>query len=199
MALGQKGNTMATVTPPPPKVSASVVFAGIGKAKMRVDANYERDGHYYLRIDGIKLDKNRKEEVFMAIEKTVLKVVSVEPGMNPHKVGEAVCHMMMLKHDSFLGNVKAMIAHVLNIQPEQITEEDAVKICSVDQPLTGFIIECQNRTIMTKAGKPFTVINYKRALTPAETLVALDPVVVANFFPNQILEQLAAAEAPAAA
>lgn len=174
----------------------SQIFANITSAKMRLDANYEKEGHYLERIDKIKLDKNRKGEAFLAVEKTVVKIIAPPPaGKEGHKVGEAICHMLMVRHDSFLGNVKSMIAAIMELKPEDIKPEDAVAICAADQPLTGMVVECQNRGIMTKENKPFTAINYKREVPPIELLSGvLDAEAIRLYFPNEILNKLMAAQ-----
>ncbi len=145
------------------------LFAGISEAKARLDANYERPGHYYLRIDALKIGRSRRGDDFMAVEKTVIHVLDDDEG-KAHKPGESVTHMMMAKHDSFLGNVKAMVAKLLDCSVDSVTPDACVMICGDDQPLSGMVIECKNRNIMTRADKPFTVINYIREV-PALELV----------------------------
>ena len=38
---------------------AQGVFKGLKAAKATMDSNWEREGHYYSRIDRVKLDQNR--------------------------------------------------------------------------------------------------------------------------------------------
>ncbi len=182
-------------------LNAMDIFKNISSAKMTMDGNYEREGRYLWRIDAVKMDKNRKGDTFLAVEKTCIKVLSApeavpnpDPKKRPHAEGEAVCHMMMAKHDSFLGNVKSMIAHILEMRPEDITAEDAASLCAPEQLLTGMIVETNNRTQLTKAKTEFTVVNYIRRYKATEALSALSANAIAAYFPNNALQKLAAYE-----
>lgn len=178
-------------------ISANVssIFAnaikGIGDAKMRIGANYIRPGHYMLRMDGIKIDETRNKVAFMAVETTVVKVLDDDQGKG-HRVGEAVCHWMKVVDDNFLPNLKAMIAHIMDMKPEEIAQEHAMLICAADQPLTGSVIEVNARQIMTRQNKPFTEVNYKREVPPAEALTVLDAEAQRIYFPNEFLAKAAA-------
>lgn len=169
------------------------IFAGISDAKARTDANYERPGHYIELINRVKADRSRKGEDFVAIEKSILAVLDDDEGRG-HRIGDEVTHMLMAKHDSFLGNIKAMIAAVFGVPAEQVQESDAVEICSEDQPMAGAVVECVNRNQVTRRGTDFTIINYKRALTVADIRAKLDPKVIARYFPGDVLERMEAAE-----
>jgi hypothetical protein len=169
------------------------IFAGISDAKARTDANYERPGNYIELIRRVKADRSRKGEDFVAIEKTVLAVLDDDEGRG-HRVGDEVTHMLMAKHDSFLGNIKAMISAVFNVPTDQVSESDAVEVCADNQPMSGAVVECANRNQVTRRGTDFTIINYKRSLTVAEIRQRLDPAVLARYFPGDVLDRMEAAE-----
>lgn len=169
------------------------IFAGISAAKARADANYELPGHYIELIRRVKADRSRKGEDFVAVEKTILAVLDDDEGRG-HRIGDEVTHMLMAKHDSFLGNIKAMIAATFGVPAEQVQEADAVEICGDSQPMAGAVVECVNRNQVTRRGTDFTIINYKRALTVADIRAKLDPQVLARFFPGDVLERMEAAE-----
>ncbi len=177
-------------------IDVDAIFGNIKDAKMRVGANYVKEGHFLLRMDAVKIDKKRNGVIFMAVEMTVLKVLD---GSTNHKVGEAVCHWLDTTKDSFLGNVKSMIAHIMDMKPEDITKEHAVLICGPDQPMTGNVVEVQAKQIMTKANKPFTEVNYRREVPPAEALTMLDSEVQRLYFPNDMLQKAAQFNAEQAA
>lgn len=176
------------------------IFKGLGAAKARLDANYERAGHYYMRIDKCKTGETRKKEEFFAIEKTVVHVLDDAEGKG-HRVGEGATHMMMAKHDSFLGNVKSALAGILGMNPADVDEETAMQVCDEDQPLAMTVVECKNRNIvLKKSGGDFTSITYVREVPPAELLEILSAEHKKAFFPNNFLENVVAQlEANAAA
>lgn len=172
-------------------IDTSSLFAGIEEAQERRDANYERPGHYIERIDNIKADRSRKGEEFLAIEKTVLHVLDDDNGEG-HRVGQQVTHMLMKKHDSFLGNVKSFVANTLGSSPDEVKLDVCVTICAEDQPLSGIIIECQNRNQVTKKGTDFTIINYLGEV-PVERLRRLMPAeALERHFPDGALDRMEA-------
>jgi len=56
------------------------VFGGITEAKSMLQTSYMKPGHYYMVVRKIKLDKNRKKKIFVAIEATVLHVLDGDNG-----------------------------------------------------------------------------------------------------------------------
>lgn len=175
------------------------IFKGLKEANMSLDSNYERPGHYWLLIDKCKSGTSRKKEDFCAIEKTCVKVFDDDGGAG-HNVGESVTHMIMMKHDSALGNIKQFIAGTMDLDANDIDVDAAEMIFQGedekehDQPLAGTVVECRNRNIKTKAGNDFTTITYVRAVPAQELLESLDEAVIDRFFPNNVLAELAAAE-----
>jgi hypothetical protein len=169
------------------------IFDGMGEAKSRIDGNYVIPSHFLGRINRVKTGKNRKDEGFFVVEMTVIhdcEPDKYERGNYGHAVGEEVSHMMMSKHDSFLGNVKGFIGSTLDMPDEEIGEEEAMAVCAEDQPLAGTIIEVAARNTKTRAGNDFTVVNYKGEV-PKEDMFAVWETMgddgaerQARFFPN---------------
>lgn len=176
-----------------PVIAGKSIFKGLKDAKPSVDGNYERIGKYLERIDRIKVDNSRKGDAFVAVEKTVVRVLDDAQGQG-HKVGEQVTHMMMPKHDSFLGNIKGMLASLLEMKPEEIGEEAAEMVCDEKQPLAGMLIECHNHIITTKKGAPFTVIHYLHEVKPPQALQTLTADEITRFFPGEYLQKIAAGQ-----
>lgn len=168
------------------------MFSGIEKVKARIDANYIRPGHYLARIDVVKADKTRKQDGFVAIEMTILHVIDNDNDKG-HSVGENVSHLLMQKHDAFLGNMKSFVANVFGMMPEEITEQHCTLVCSTPCPLTGTVVEFTARNITTRLGSDFTAINYRREVPAAECIATLSPQVQILYFPNNLLQNLDAA------
>lgn len=169
---------------------AKGLFTGIDKAKERIDSNWERVGHYISRIDRMKVDKNRKGQIGVFVEKTVLLVLDDAEG-DGHRVGESITHAIWKHHDSFLGNVKHLVSRVLAVNPSTVTEDMVFQLVGDDQPLAGTVVENRNRLTTTKANKPFTVINYEREVPALELVDLLDDQQQEFFFPDGGLKKLA--------
>ena len=140
------------------------IFDGMGSAKSCMDSNYVIPSHALARINKCKIGKNRKDEGFFVVEMTIVhncEPDKYERGKYGHQPGEEVSHMLMSKHDSFLGNVKGFISNTLDMEDEGIGEDEALAVAAEDQPLAGTVIEFVARNVVTKAGNDFTVVNYK--------------------------------------
>lgn len=181
-------------------LSAANLFKGIQDAKARIDANYIRPCHILLRIDACKIGETRKGDGFFVVEGTVIEdLVPDEFGDHyGHRMGENVSHMMMAKHDSFLSNVKAFIKVVTGVPEEDIEPSHAEEICADDQPLQFTVIEVVARETTTRENRPFTVVNYKGEVSPADLLERWSKredgeELKERFFPGGLLEKLAPA------
>lgn len=178
------------------------IFDGMGSAKSRMDSNYVIPSHFLALITRCKIGKNRKDEGFFVVEMQVIH--NCEPDKYErmkygHQPGEEVSHMMMSKHDSFLGNVKGFISNTLDMPDDDIGEEEALTVSGDDQPLAGTVIEVVARNTVTKAGNDFTVVNYKGEVSMDQILdifAALDDGAarLARFFPGHATEPVEASE-----
>lgn len=175
------------------------IFSGIRKASASLDSNYEKPGHYLELITGCKTGETREGKDFAVVEKIVVHVIDNNDGLG-HRVGESISHMMT-QGDSFLGNIKAFIVNVLEVDDEEIDEETLdtifgdVKDHDHGQPLAGTVVEVSSRNILTKVKKKdFTKVTYKRPVPASELLEILDAKVIERFFPENVLEALAKKE-----
>lgn len=164
-------------------------------AKARVDSNWIRPGHYLMRIDRVKLDQNRKDETMMFIEMTPVHVYDNDDGAG-HRVGEAVSHGLMKKHDAFLGNVKAFLAAAMGCPAEEIGEDEILAVLDDDEGvLNGTVVEVFAKEIVTKANRPFTSVKYRREVPALELLEILSEETQKLYFPDDELQKIAAADA----
>jgi len=175
------------------------LFTGIENAKPSFDAKYIMPGHYLCRIDRIKADRTRKGDDFLAVEMTVLHTfddgdVNEKAGGRAawHRPGESVSQLFLAKHDTFKGNVKAMVANLTGCHESEVTEADCQRICSEEQVLSGMIAEIKARTIITKAGQEFTKVSYVREFPAAELQDVLDEKILDTYFPGDTLANMIA-------
>lgn len=193
---------------------AAQLFGGIDSARTSFDSNYMRAGHYLCRIDRIKASTNQGGEPFLATEMTILHCFSdheaVQVGVLAHAAGEQVTDMKMKKHQSFLGNVRAMIAGLEGMTVEELQQQLGregknvemymIEVCGAQQPYAGTFVEVYARQIMTRPkpgvpnGTPFTKITYKREVRPSELPGFMPPELLQSFFPGDMLQQLIAQE-----
>ena len=132
-----------------------VSFAGVEAAKANQGGNYVKPSDMLCRIDKVKEGESRKGDAFIVIEMTVFHMFEGE-----HVVGENVAHMMMQKHDSFLGNWKSFVMGVASCPETDVTEEQSGIIVGETQPFSGDVVRVKARNIQTQAGNDFTVVNY---------------------------------------
>lgn len=192
VATGGASAAPSSNTRPSPTVAD--IFGGIEGAKASFAANYVRPGHYFNRIDRLKVDKTRKGVSFLAIEMTVIAVLD-NPEAKAQRVGENVTHMLTADKDSFLGNVKAFVANVLSCSADEVTPEHCKALTDeTTQPLKGMVVEVVANTITTRAGKPFTRVAYRREVPATELLQVLDEVTKRKHWAAGALEALAEAE-----
>jgi hypothetical protein len=161
------------------------LFEGIKDAKASRGANYVRAGNYLVVINRVKLDKTRKNIAFVAIEMTNLVTLSEDPADKPHRPGEHMSHLLMSDKDSWLGNFKAFISNVMGVPEDEVDEAACEQVTGKDQPLAGLIVEMQNKIIETKEKKPFTLVNYVRALEPEEAKSLIPAEVLDKFLTKE--------------
>jgi hypothetical protein len=173
-----------------PPVQAGAVFGGLATAKPKMGSNYDRPGLYWFRINKVKLDTNRKNEVNFVVEKTVVRVLDDDAGRG-HRLGEDTVAISNAKHDSFQGNVKQFLSAAFpDVPPEQIDASMAEQICGPQQPMTGMVLEMAAKQIATKSGGVFTDKTYRRVVPVQELLAVLSPQEQAAFFPNNALQRM---------
>lgn len=173
------------------------MFEGIGDPKVKAsrDSNYFKRGHYLVRIDKVKADQTRQGRQFLAIETTIIHTFKDGDGQDLqgnleqgdqqwHTPGDTPSQLLMADQDTFLPNVKAFVAQVTGTPEGQITSEVCNEMTAEDNPLGGLVAEVQNRLITTKAGNPFTRINWVREWAPSEFVQVADQKMLDELFPN---------------
>jgi len=175
-------------------VDVQAIFSGLGNAKSRIAANYVRPGRYWAKINRCKAGQNRNGDSFVAIEMTTLLVIDNDEGRG-HRETEEITHLLMVRHDSFLGNIKAFVANTLGLPEEEVTEENAMLIVGDDQPLANTCVEFFAVNVKTKKNYDFTQIDYKREVPISEVEQNCSPQTLSVVFPGDLLQQLKSVEA----
>ena len=147
------------------------MFKNVKNAKANFGANYEREGKYIMFVRRVKLDQNKDEDWFVAVEKVCVACIDPMDEPKPHRPGEQCSHLFCnygKGKASFLANFKGMIMQVFDVPEDEIDEEACDLITSDEQPMAGMFVEMQNKQVTTKAGGPFTRIKYLRSIPVEE-------------------------------
>lgn len=175
---------------------ATGLFKNIKDVKVNQDFNYEGAGHYWTKFNKIKQGMTRTKETFLAIEKTVIKVLPSNESGPTHFVGEEISHYIGISgNEYFEKDVKGMVIGMFGVKSEEVTEEICESVLANEGALmAGIVAEVDNRKIATKP-KPdgttgfFTKIKYMREVPAKEVLVDLTPELVKKFFPGEYLQK----------
>lgn len=165
-------------------MDASRFFSGVEGARASNSSNYARPGHYFVRFDAMKIAENFQKLGFFVIEQTSLwtdpatvqawESEGKPADKKPHAVGEEVVDVMKQSDTMFLPNIKAMVANLLEVTADQVTEEVCLRMVSPENPFGGALVECVNTRIFTRGkGQPFTKKHYKRIVPAAEIMAAM--------------------------
>lgn len=186
---------------------ARSIFSGMKDAKLRVDANYVRAGHYFFLINKCKTDQNRKRVDFAAVEMTAVAVLDDDNGSG-HRIGEDVSWLVMSDNDFFLSDILTFICNVMGVDPNDLDEKDRMEAAESvfeskedkdhAQPLAGMVVEVKGRDVKLKnSDGMFTKVSFVRAVPALELIERLDDKTKERYFPNDVLQELAEAEAQA--
>jgi hypothetical protein len=180
------------------------IFSGLKGAKVRVDANYMRAGHYYMVIDKCKTGRNWKNIDFAAVEMTVVHVLDDNNGEG-HKLGESPSWLAMSDSMYFASDILTFICNVMGLDPNELSDDERVNAAEMvfaseddhehDQPLAGTVVEVKARDVKIKdSDKMFTKVTFCREVPASELLERLSEEEINRFFPNDALKNLAAQE-----
>lgn len=145
------------------------LFSGIKDAKMSEGGTYLKPGAYpEIEVLGFKAGRSRKGEDFVVAS---LKIGPGATGPECNPPGSVADWMVMMKHDSALGNVKAFLAAVAGCSPGEIDEEVAEASLGEEQPLAGLKVSADASEITTRSGGKFTKVRWyaHQPEKPAET------------------------------
>lgn len=178
---------------------ATGLFKNMKDVKASGDFNYEGAGNYWMRIDRITQGKKRTGETFVAIVKTIIRLLPTNESGKLHTLGEEVSHFMPTtgkNSEYFLPNFKQFVVAVFAANADTLTDDDYETIMAKDgEMVVGMVVEMNNKTRATKvAGKFRTSIDYERQVPAKEVFEALSPELVDRFFPNNYLQKIIAAE-----
>ena len=178
---------------------------------------YQKGTRCFERIDHIKFGKNQDDIAYVAIEKTVLHVISdawgTPYGDAAYKgdlVGDSVSQVFSFtkKQKNYtLSALRSFLKTICEVTEEELNDSDKVnglmlQICGCDefgedigeQPLQNVFVE---RKDWVKAGKnengePIEFVNskYVRAIKPSEILDIVPEEKLATLFAAGVLEEL---------
>lgn len=177
------------------------MFKNVKDARANFGANYEREGNYIMFVRRVKLDKNRNDDWFVAVEKIAIECINPGNETKPHRVGEQLSHLLCnygKAKDSFLPNYKAMIMSVFDVPEEEVDEDACDLVTSDEQPMAGMFLEMQNKNVVTKEGNDFTRIKYVRSIPLSEIAERVDMEVLkkcltrdeVNYFEKKLAEEM---------
>lgn len=135
------------------------MFTGVEGASETGSYRYLVPGTWQLEITKVSANQTRHGEAFFAVDCKVIETTAED-----YPPGSAVSWMVMKKHDAFLSNVKKFIAVAAGADFDEVSEDDCEAVIGEDQPLTGKVLYAIAHNKTTKAGKPFTVVEWKTSL-----------------------------------
>lgn len=189
----QQPGAFAPQAPQQPQGAAPGLFANIATARMGIDSNYLREGHYLMLLRRVKAGCTRKNINFMAIEMTILAVVQ-QLGPQTQRPGEEVTHMLMANFDGFLGEVKKFVVGCYDCQETEVTDQAVREIVSDANPMGGMLIEVLAKDVMTKKNALFTRVSYKRRVSYGEVAQLIQPQTAQLVFGPGVFEACLAKE-----
>lgn len=181
-------------------------FNGLKGAKASSRSGYLNPGHMIVRIDRVRKSTSQMDGLEQIhAEQTVLAQLSKEAPKFPNgtsaelnKAGQKVAHRFKggtkQKDEMAAADYKAFIMGCTGQPESAIDDADGEAVLAADQPLAGKFVEVNAVAGKTKAGAPFTYINYLRPVSAARVLELTTPEVRAAIFAAGELEALIAAE-----
>lgn len=127
-------------------------YDGIEKAQHNPGGVYVIPGVYRVKINSVKEKETRKGETAFIVE------LIVDESNNPQRApGTFMTYMILLKHDSALGNIKHFCAAAWNIPEKDVLgAHPQAAIDEAKQPLANIMLRLVATNTKTKAGGDFT-------------------------------------------
>lgn len=184
------------------------IFAGIDAAQTFQSSTWADPGRYIVRLNQIKKKTTLKQETLIIVEQSVMRALSVAEAHQHGKVGHAdgaeISYSYNMRHMSTLGNLKAFVAVLEGLTPDELVQALAKEgrslsahmetILGSGQPYAGMFVEVLYTQIATRSGAPFTRANWQRVVPARELQSVLSPETLASFFPGDTLSQIIANE-----
>lgn len=134
-------------------------FDGIEEAESTRRSNFVLPGQYpILFINGLKKIRSQKsgDTLFIAeFDIIESKVDDRPPGMDMSSIFNLTKHQK-----TALGNVKGLLAAVLDIEEAKVDARTADLAVSTENPFHARLIRCEAIVVTTTAGQPFTKPNF---------------------------------------
>ena len=132
------------------------IFATVADSKPTVGGKYFLPGNYLVEIQRCKEGETRKKIPFFVVECKIIQ--SDNPDM---KVGTDCSWLVMMDKDAAPGNIKAFVMAAAGVEEDEVDEAGCEEICSERQPLAGTKMRVEAYNKPTKAGMPFTRLNWE--------------------------------------
>lgn len=137
----------------------------------RTSSYFLEPGRYLVEIKDIVQGKNRKGREFIAVETSV---IDAEDRTDTHK-GELKTWMQMLDNDVAPRNIRSMLCGVLDVPNSALTDEMIDRAFDKNPDtgrsyLSGIKAVVLVRTIVTRAGKDFSLCDFSSAPEDAADL-----------------------------
>lgn len=139
------------------------LFSGIDGADPNNSGVYIIPGIFDVEILELKTINSRKGDALFIVETNILASSSEE-----RPVGTKMSWVVNFRHDPALGNVKAFIAACGDCDFDDVDEEAAEMAVSTEQPFKGTVVKARATNTTTKAGNPFTVVDWKHEADTVE-------------------------------
>jgi hypothetical protein len=108
-----------------------------------------------LYCDVLKMIRSRKGADLFIAEFDIL-----DSKVTERPVGTRMLWIVNFAHDPAPGNVKAFLAALMGVDPEEVDAAGAKYACSQENPCHGRLIRCQASETLTRAGGTFTVCSW---------------------------------------
>lgn len=134
------------------------LFKGIESAKTSKGGVYPLPGVYTLEITSAKTGVSRAKRHFFVAEFRVLASTNAD-----RPEGSEMSWMVMLDHDSALGNIKAFLSAATGSAEDEIDEAGVEAVVSAANPLKGCKVRASAVNVKTRAGGDFTKMSWSAA------------------------------------
>lgn len=142
------------------------LFAGIENAKTSERLPNIRPGLYTLQVQALKAFTSRAKGPMFVAEFSVLE----SSGPDANAPGSSASHIIKMSLDSALGNIQGLMAAVLNVPTEKVTESicDEAVSAKGSELVKGAKVRAEATVVKTKAGGDFTRVRYRPFEAPAQ-------------------------------
>jgi hypothetical protein len=134
-------------------------FSGIEAARSSQSLPNISVGQYTFGVQAIKVFNSRGKGTMFVAEYEVLE--SRGEGANP--VGTQCSHVIPLRLDSALGNIKNLVAALIGGDEKDVSEKMCEDLASEKNPAKGYKVKADAFIVPKKDGSPFTRVKYAPA------------------------------------